>query len=109
LNSISVNPTRHEERHSLRIAIKKWRYFLEIVSSVLDCDQTQLVTQLKDYQSVLGKMNDLREFNLVFNSLALSKKKRLLLNEILKNEEAKLFKSYLELVTYRPLTYSFLI
>lgn len=109
LNNISVNPTRQEERHSLRIAIKKWRYFLEIVSSVLDCDQTQLVTQLKDYQSVLGKMNDIREFYPIFDSLALSEKKRLLLNEILKKEDAKLFKSYLELVSSRPLSYSFLI
>lgn len=109
LSSITTNLDRHKERHSLRIAIKKWRYFLEIVSSVFNCDQTLLVAQLKDYQSVLGKMNDIREFYHVFAALGLSGEKQLLLNEILKHEEAKLMKSYLELVTSRPLSYSFLI
>ncbi len=46
------------ERHALRIAIKKWRYFTELLEQLTGRDQTTLLAQLKTYQGLLGDLND---------------------------------------------------
>lgn len=51
-------PEMVEERHALRIAVKKWRYFTELLHAILGGRQQPLLDQLRQYQSVLGDMND---------------------------------------------------
>lgn len=51
-------PEMVEERHALRIAVKKWRYFTELLHDILGGKQQDLLVQLRQYQSLLGEMND---------------------------------------------------
>lgn len=50
------------QRHALRIAVKKWRYFSELQAVVLSCDRQRRLEQLKRYQGLLGELNDLEVF-----------------------------------------------
>jgi CHAD domain-containing protein len=106
---LSTDPENSEARHELRIAIKKWRYFLEIVSVVLERDCTALLGQLKDYQSILGSMNDIIEFRNLLDKMKLSPLEREYAETALINENNKLLAGFMELVNYKPLTCSLTI
>jgi triphosphatase len=57
---VEVNNLATEERHRLRIAVKKMRYGLIFFSSVLPKKRTaQLTSSLKNLQDTLGHLNDL--------------------------------------------------
>lgn len=109
LLSIALAPENILSRHNLRIAIKKWRYFLEIVSLILERDYSYLLDQLKEYQSVLGKMNDLYEFDKLIDEIEFPKNEQKYFREILAAENAILLDQLTELKRTKPLTYSFLI
>jgi len=51
-------PEMVEERHALRIAVKKWRYFNELLHDLLKRPQSDLLELLRQYQTLLGDMND---------------------------------------------------
>lgn len=91
------------ERHALRIAIKKWRYFLEIVAQVLDRDCSRILEQLKEYQSFLGRMNDIVEFEALLRDMDLPKNESDNAEAILAAEDAKLLAGFRELVERNPL------
>lgn len=61
-----VPAARHEEntlaQHQLRIAVKHFRYRLEIVSFILGNRYPELHTIVKKYQELLGSMHDLDVF-----------------------------------------------
>jgi CHAD domain-containing protein len=105
----AVAPEHRTSRHALRIAIKKWRYFLEIISSVLDRDYTALLELLKEYQSILGRMNDIVEFEAMIETLNLSSEDRKQLKSILQAEDSVLLENLATLIEQKPLTYTFLI
>lgn len=106
---VSLMPEQHSTRHALRIAIKKWRYFLEIVSTILDREYTPLLEQLKEYQTFLGKMNDINEFVVLTDNLKLPGRVREYVTTTLKSEEKYLLERFSELTDLKPLTYTFLI
>lgn len=97
------------KRHTLRIAIKKWRYFLEIVSQVLGRDYTRILEQLRDYQSLLGRMNDVVEFEGLLGDLKLPRNEQDHLKEVLLAEDALLLEKFRMFVDQKPLGYFFLI
>jgi CHAD domain-containing protein len=105
----SNKPEQREPRHALRIAIKKWRYFFEIIAAILDRDYTVILELLKEYQSVLGRMNDISEFELLLSKLKLPPDERQFLAAILLAEDALLLENLKELIERKPLTYTFLI
>lgn len=109
LLAISTVPGRHASRHALRIAIKKWRYFFEIISPILEQDYSQLLELLKEYQSLLGRMNDVSEFKMLLGTMKLPPGQREYAMEILKEEDALLLESFTELIERKPLVYTFLI
>ena len=49
----STVPENRSSRHALRIAIKRWCYFFEIVAPVLDRDYSKILEQLKEYHNSL--------------------------------------------------------
>ncbi len=102
-------PDHRQPRHALRIAIKKWRYFLEIMAQVLDRDYGRILELLREHQSLLGRMNDLVVFGEMFRTLDLPQNDQIELNELLKNEEELLLESFRELVLNKPVNYTFLI
>lgn len=92
-------------RHALRIAIKKWRYFLEITAPVLERDYKPLLGQLKEYQTILGSMNDVAEFEALCAPLALSRHERVFIETSLQAEDKILLQKLTELMEEKPLVY----
>lgn len=109
LLAVSTVPGNHASRHALRIAIKKWRYFFETIALILDRDYTPLLELLKEYQSILGRMNDMAEFELLLGAMKLSPDQLEHATAILKTEDAHLLESFTELIERKPLVYTFLI
>jgi CHAD domain-containing protein len=98
-----------EERHALRIAIKKWRYFLEIVARISERDYDAVLEQLKKYQSILGSMNDMMVFAAMCRNIGEPAEERAAAEQMLSNETTRLFDEFIALVDAEPLSYTFLI
>lgn len=109
LLAIATAPDQSGSRHALRIAIKKWRYFLETVAPVQKRDYAAVLGLLKEYQTILGRMNDVAEFALLCRNLELSPAELENIEKILRDEEQSLLKSFTVLVECKPLSYTFLI
>lgn len=92
----------------MRIAIKKWRYFFEIVAPILDRDYGAVLGLLKEYQTVLGRMNDVAEFGLLCRNLKLSPTEHEHIEKILRAEDELLLECFTALVERKPLSYTFL-
>lgn len=102
-------PGQRASRHALRIAIKKWRYFFEIIAPILDRDYTPILELLKEYQSILGRMNDIAEFEALLGNLKLPRDERKHAEAALLSEDTRLLESFTECIERSPLTYTFLI
>ncbi len=105
----STEPERRSARHALRIAIKKWRYFFEIISQVLDRDYTHIQELLKEYQSLLGQMNDITVFRVLISNMELPSKDQEHFKSILMEEDALLLGKFTKLIERKPLVYTFLM
>jgi CHAD domain-containing protein len=100
LDDILGDAKQRKSRHALRVAIRKWRYYLELFAIILNRDYDSLIKILRIYQTILGEINDIATFVKLCNAMALSPpvakhiKKTLLLNEKhLLKKLAKLIKS----------------
>jgi CHAD domain-containing protein len=109
LLAIAAVPGNRSAQHALRIAIKKWRYFFEIISPILDRDYTPVLELLKEYQSVLGSMNDIVEFEILLNKLKLSTAVRESASVIFLAEDDRLLEKFGALIEQKPLSYTFLL
>jgi CHAD domain-containing protein len=94
-------------RHLLRIAIKKWRYFFEIITPVLGSDAGSILGLLKEYQTILGRMNDVAEFGELCGRLDLSQHERRFIEATLQGEDEQLLLKLAELIEQKPLAYTF--
>lgn len=103
----ATSPEQRAPRHQLRIAIKKWRYFFEIVTPLLEYDATQILGLLKEYQTILGRMNDVAVFGTLCDSLTLSRRERRFVETTLQLEDKLLLQKLTELIRQRPLVYEF--
>lgn len=109
IRTLLPDATSHEHResrHALRIAIKKWRYFFEIVAPILGCDCSATVDLLKEYQTILGRMNDITEFGMLCGRLTLSRHERIFVESILQAEHELLLQKFTELIERKPLGYT---
>ncbi len=92
-----------EAQHRLRIAIKHFRYRMELLSSLLGADFQELHAAVKQYQDVLGTMHDLDVFaGIVRESGFSSEAEKLVLDAIL-SKRAKLFRDFTALLKATPL------
>lgn len=105
----STAPWERASRHALRIAIKKMRYFFELISSILGRDYASLLGQLKEYQLILGRLNDIAEFEALIRNLKLPKAERKFAKTALLTEETLLLEKFAGLIEQKPLIYAFLI
>jgi CHAD domain-containing protein len=106
LLAISIESKQWKSRHALRIAIRKWRYMLEIFAVVLDRDYDLLLNQLKKYQLVLGRINDVAAFGALCKDMELSSAERKLIEITLLKEEKVLLKKFTKLIKQKPLVTS---
>lgn len=109
LFAVSTRPELAAHRHALRIAIKKWRYFFEIIGQILDRDYKSHLELLREYQSILGQMNDIAEFRLLLGNLDLPKNEQEYAEATLLKEDTLLLENFTGLTERKPLTYTFLI
>ena len=105
---LATSPEQRDSRHLLRIAIKKWRYFFEIVAPLLGAHAGPILERLKEYQTVLGRMNDVAVFGALCNSLILSRRERRFVEITLRGEDGLLLQKLTELIEHKPLVYTFL-
>lgn len=96
-----------ETRHALRIAIKKWRYLLETLGQVYRHDYSATLETLKEYQTLLGGLNDMVEFGLLCDTLGLPQAEVEAIRQHLARDSAAYLARFIELSAARPLQYSF--
>jgi CHAD domain-containing protein len=101
------NPEDAETRHRLRIAIKKWRYLLETLGQVSLHDYAAALETLKEYQTLLGSLNDMVEFAALCGSLSLPPHERESITAALERDSAAYLARFIETVAARPLQYTF--
>ncbi len=108
LQPLVVLPEMVDERHALRIAVKKWRYFTELLHDILGHpSQAALLTQLRRYQTVLGDLNDREVFKQLLEEAELSEADRRRVRQQISREQAKLLKKLCTLLESQPLAYQF--
>ncbi len=109
LLAVATVPEHRASRHDLRIAIKKWRYFLEVLAPILNREYDPVLEMIKEYQSILGKMNDIAEFELLLGKIRLPPTDQDCFEATLRAEDARLLESFTELIELKALPYTFLI
>jgi CHAD domain-containing protein len=102
-------PENVEERHALRIAIKKWRYLLETLGQICRQDYSAALANLKGYQTLLGSLNDLSEFGELCGSLDIPDDEHKAAGEFLSRDAATSLASFIETAASRPPQYTFML
>jgi CHAD domain-containing protein len=100
-------PENVELRHRLRIAIKKWRYLLETIGQVCGQDYGATLEVLKEYQALLGKLNDMVEFGVLCGMLKLPPEEAQQINAALERDTACYLADFIQVAMSRPLQYTF--
>jgi len=96
-----------DTRHALRIAIKKWRYLLETLGQVCQQDYSAALSKLKDYQTLLGSLNDMVEFGMLCNSLSLPQPEVEEVRQLLERDSTAYLEIFIKTAESRPLQYTF--
>ena len=96
-----------EKRHALRIAIKRWRYYLEIVAELTHRDYDLSLDDLKEYQTLLGRLNDLKVFSVYAADSAMTETERDLFEAAVAAARSVSLDALAEISNSRPLRYSF--
>ncbi len=99
----------HVLRHRLRISIKKWRYLLESVGQVCCQDYASTLELLKEYQTVLGSLNDMVEFSALSDTRRLPQEEREAIKISLEQDSERNLALFIEIATSRPIQYIFLL
>jgi len=105
----AIVPENVELRHRLRIAIKKWRYLLETVGQVCGQDYSATLEILKEYQTLLGRLNDMVAFAVLAGRLKLPPDETDEFTAALERDTTRYLTEFIQLVASRPLQYTFLL
>lgn len=105
---VQATTTEHAQtRHALRIAIKKWRYLLETVGQVCGRDYNAALENLKEYQTLLGKLNDMVEFTVLCHTLKIPAQEAAQIDAALEQDTADYLARFAETTATRPPQYTF--
>jgi CHAD domain-containing protein len=96
-----------EIRHALRIAIKKWRYLLETLGQVCRQDYSATLETLKEYQTLLGRLNDMVEFTVLCHTLKIPAHEAGEIKAALERDTADCLARFIETAATRPPQYTF--
>ena len=105
----AADPDDADTRHELRIAIKKWRYLLESMNQIFGHNYKEALDLLKEYQSILGRLNDMAEFAVLCGEMNLSDDIKTKVALLLKNDAAGYLERFLIMVESRRPHYTFYI
>lgn len=90
-------------QHQLRIAVKHFRYRLEILSFLLGNSYKELYTTVKEYQEVLGKMHDLDVFAAVSREFFHPRPAAATIQAAIAGQWNRLFSAFSVMLTNKPL------
>lgn len=90
-------------QHQLRIAVKHFRYRLEILSFLLGSSYKELYTTVKEYQEILGKMHDLDVFAAVSREVFHSRPAAAAIQAAIAGQRNRLFSAFSVMLTNKPL------
>ncbi|KAB0672460.1 CHAD domain-containing protein [Oryzomonas sagensis] len=96
-----------QNRHALRIAVKRWRYFLEIAAEIFPQDYRETLELLKEYQQLLGDLNDLRVFGAFAHEAPLAPDGAAALDALVARLTANHLEHLALLLEQRPIRYQF--
>jgi CHAD domain-containing protein len=92
-----------EAQHRLRIAVKHFRYRMEILSFLLGPRFPQFHDAVKSYQEVLGKMHDLDVFAVIVRETGFPLLTESLILDSIGAKRAKLFRDFSAMLKATPL------
>ncbi len=95
--------TETEAQHLLRIAIKHFRYRLEILSFLFTSHYDEIHGTLKDYQDLLGKMHDLDVFAGIVHEAGFLPPVEEFIQDAMAAKRDRLFADFSALLEIRPL------
>jgi CHAD domain-containing protein len=90
------------DQHQLRIAVKHFRYRLEILSFLFGGDYADIHAVVKTYQELLGKMHDLDVFAAVCQDASLPLPAAAVIQEVIEAKREKLFGKFSTMLARLP-------
>jgi CHAD domain-containing protein len=99
----AVRAEQIEAQHMLRIAVKHFRYRMEILSFLIGTNYEELHAAVKDYQDVLGKMHDLDIFAGAVREAVFPAEMEKSVLDAIATKRAKLFTEFSAMLATRPL------
>jgi len=87
-------PEDAASQHQLRIAVKHYRYRMEVLSPFLDDGFRTVHAHVKEYQELLGRIHDLDVFLALLREMGLSKDTETALVDLLHVQRAKAFTAF---------------
>jgi len=92
-----------EAQHRLRIAVKHFRYRMEVLSFLFGADYQQLHAVVKGYQEVLGTMHDLDVFLNIAQKAGFSPEAEKPVLDVIRAKREKLFQDFSGMLETIPL------
>jgi len=92
-----------EAQHLLRIAVKHFRYRMEILSGLLGVHFQELLGLVKNYQDVLGKIHDLDVFAEVVREASFPSQTETPVLDAIASKRKNLFKDFITMLENVPL------
>ncbi|MBP1729238.1 MAG: domain containing protein [Deltaproteobacteria bacterium] len=89
-------------QHQLRIAVKHFRYRLEILSLLLDSSYRKFYGTVKEYQEVLGRMHDLDVFAALSREAAWSQPATVIILKAIATQRGRLFAGFTAMLAKMP-------
>jgi CHAD domain-containing protein len=92
-----------EAQHRLRIAIKHFRYRMEILAPLIGVRYDELLSAVKGYQEVLGKLHDLHVFAVIVRGQGMSPQAGQAVLQIIAAQREALFRDFTGMLATTPL------
>ena len=86
----------------MRIAVKKYRYRMEVLSPLMNEEYEKLHGHVKEYQEILGRIHDLDVFSELIAGSRLSAPTKEKLSALIVAKREKYFGSFLEKLANTP-------
>lgn len=87
-SSVICKRKRSKARHKTRIALRELRYLLEVLMPMRQDSDRVTIKQLHQYQTALGRINDIAVFRKLFNKLEISGPALAYINDYMDDEES---------------------
>ncbi len=103
LAPLAMRPGEALLQHRLRIAIKRYRYRMEVLSPLMGEGYREIHSHVKSYQDLLGRLHDLDVFMELSTGIDLTDGARRALTELITGKRENVFGRFLDKLEEAPL------